>query len=430
MLITVSVAVWLCAWTLLLIGVEPVPTWFYVFAWYPTLVLIDELAARVSGRPPALRGIGRLASLLGWSAIIWLVFEVLNFRLDNWYYVFLPHHPIERWTGILLSFATVVPALLLAERLLDAFGVGRKWRTRAVLVRSSDVRLSPWLGCLMLGLSLTWPLVFFPLCWGAAWFFAEPVVYRRWPELSLFADAGRGDWGRAGRLLLGGLGIGVLWEGYNYWARGKWIYTVPLLEETRIFEIPPYGFIGFPFLALEAWALYHALCALGIALPLDHAPRSNPWRTTIAAVLAGAFAGIVLVGMDRWTISSTVPRLHELPGVTPDQVAVLTRSGVRHPFDLARPRPGVGSTDVVGLPPETLRGLRETARLVTLRGIGAVHARELETLGIRSVCDLARANPPDLWNAIHAGRRAGERRPTRAEVRVWVRAAEWECGGG
>ena len=33
-------------WLLLLAGVDPVPTWFYVFAWYPTLVFLDARTSR------------------------------------------------------------------------------------------------------------------------------------------------------------------------------------------------------------------------------------------------------------------------------------------------------------------------------------------------------------------------------------------------
>src|SRR5437764_8660365 len=46
-------------------------------------------------------------------------FEAINFRLQNWYYVFLPPHRLDRWAGITISLATVVPAVLLPERLLE-----------------------------------------------------------------------------------------------------------------------------------------------------------------------------------------------------------------------------------------------------------------------------------------------------------------------
>src|SRR2546426_11566891 len=60
--------------------------------------------------------------MLWWSAVIWFLFEAINVRLQDWYYVFLPANPVERWAGITLSLATVVPAVLLPERLLDRLG--------------------------------------------------------------------------------------------------------------------------------------------------------------------------------------------------------------------------------------------------------------------------------------------------------------------
>src|SRR5436190_160860 len=105
--------------------VSPVPTWFYVFAWYPTLIILDLLIVWHGG--PSLFGRpGMLLPMLWWSAVIWFLFEAINFRLQDWYYVFLPERRGERWLGITVSLATVVPAILLPQRLLERLGA---WRT-------------------------------------------------------------------------------------------------------------------------------------------------------------------------------------------------------------------------------------------------------------------------------------------------------------
>ena len=165
------------AWVGLLLEVDPIPTWFYVFAWYPALVMLDEATVALGGHR-LLTGWRRLGSLFGWSAAIWLVFEAANFRLANWYYVFLPRHPAERWVGIVLSFATVVPALVLMTRVLDACG-------RSARLTSAPLPLPPgrhWvpaaLGILMLVLALGRPATFFPLVWGGVWLTLEPFVWR------------------------------------------------------------------------------------------------------------------------------------------------------------------------------------------------------------------------------------------------------------
>src|SRR3989441_8145097 len=102
-----------------------VPTWLYVFAWYPTLLILDQVVV-LRGGESLLAEPRALATMLWWSAVIWFLFEAINVRLQDWYYVFLPANPVERWVGITLSLATVVPAVLLPERLLDRLGRGAR----------------------------------------------------------------------------------------------------------------------------------------------------------------------------------------------------------------------------------------------------------------------------------------------------------------
>jgi hypothetical protein len=385
--VTLAAATLGAAWILLVLDVPPVPTWFYVFAWYPTLVLLDAVAFRSDRTGSLFARPGAALSLLAWSPIVWLLFEAFNFRLRNWYYVSLPGPLVERWAGIVLSFATVLPAIVLAERALAALGVFATGRGPTVAVRGWDLHVSTGLGLVATALVLVWPRWFFPLVWGIGWAVAEPVVYRRAPALSLFRDLERGYWGRVGRLLLGGLGIGFLWESYNHVARGRWIYTVPGLEDLKLFEMPPLGFLGFPVFALAAWALYGALCALGVAVPAVGEPgRVRRGRVVVAGLVAAGCAAGTLAGMDHFTVSSTASRPADLVALGPDGA------------DLAR-----------------------------LRGMGVAHARALAAEGVVRVCDLPGRDPGALAEALRAAR-AGPR-PTDAEVRVWMRAARRDCVG-
>src|SRR2546426_7927781 len=120
-----AVAALAAALDLLRLDVPPVPSWFYVFAWYPTLVILDARVVRLDGTSLLARP-RELGGMLWWSAVIWFLFEALNFRLQDWYYVFLPDHRVERWLGITLSLATVVPAGLVPARPLQDLGVGRR----------------------------------------------------------------------------------------------------------------------------------------------------------------------------------------------------------------------------------------------------------------------------------------------------------------
>ncbi len=387
--------------------VPPVPTWFYVFAWYPTLVILDQ-AVVLAGGDSLLARPRELAGMLWWSAVIWFLFEAINFRLRNWYYVFLPANLIERWAGITVSLATVVPAVLLPERLLDRLGVWHRLESRPVALRPHDLRFAFPLGCATLAATLAFPRYLHPLTWGAVWLIAEPLLYRTDPERSLFGDIARGRWGRIARLMAAGLFAGILWESFNSVARGKWIYTVPFLEHVKLFEMPPIGFVGFTFFALEVWSLYHLLL-----------PRTES-RTLAPSLL---FAVLVLAGMDRLTVSSTTPLLADLPGVTNDVGSRLQRAGYTDLFRLAR-APVAELAYRAGISPDEARAAREAARLSTLRGIGTRHAAALIASGIGTVEALAQADPERVARIAH-----GSAHPTLAEVRVWVRAAETAAEG-
>ena len=427
-------------WVLLFLDVDPVPTWFYVFAWYPVLVLADAAARRLGRMLTLFRSPTLVASLFGWSVVVWLVFEVANFRLRNWYYVFLPAGGVERWAGIVISFATVIPAVVLAERLLNAMRVGHTWRTAPLTLRPRDLGMIQGIGLGMVALSLFVPQTFFPLIWGAAWLLADPIVFRHHPAWSLLGDLSRGDFGRVGRLMLGGLSIGLVWEFLNFWARGRWVYTVPWLDGTKLFEMPPLGFLGFPFFALEAWALYHLLCVVGVAVPPDKgqegksSPRIVPPRLFTSGLAAAAFAVLTLIGMERWTISSVTPEITRLPGVTASEADIIADAGFESPFVLARVEASALAART-GVASARAAQLIETSRLVVLRGIGTVHAVRLDAIGVSTVCALARRPPAVLWQAYHEGdellpsvvRIPGPDRPTPAEARIWIGAARRQC---
>ncbi|MFI5038089.1 MAG: DUF4332 domain-containing protein [Solirubrobacterales bacterium] len=403
-------------------GVEPAATWLYEAAWYPTIVLMAALVARREGADPFTAHPVHALSVFAWSAVFWFFFELLNWRLANWYYVNVPAGRLERWVGISLAFATVLPAIFLAARALEAWGVVRSVRTTPMRVTPAGLRVTAFAGAVFLVLPLAWPRYFFPLVWGATTLLAEPALYRREPRWSLIADLERGELGRIVRLLLGGAAIGLLWELYNSFARSRWIYTVPGLEGLKIFEMPLLGFVGFPVFALECWSVFHLLACFGISTP--EVPRRGPvriGRKTVTALAGVAFAVAVLSGMERYTISSTTPSLVEVPGV-PASAAFRLQEAGESPFRLARMSASAVARETGASVDEARRWI-EAARLVTLRGIGTVNARRLAEIGVTSVATLAIQDPDILAVKLAAG--PGERRlrPTPAEVRVWVRAA-------
>jgi len=405
-------------------GVEPAATWLYQAAWYPTIVGMAALIARREGRDPLTANPLHALSLFAWSAVFWFFFELLNWRLDNWYYVNVPADRAARWIGISLAFATVLPAIFLAARTLESWTVVRMVRSRPMRVTTAGLRLTSLAGIVFLVLPLVWPRWFFPLVWGATTLLAEPALYRRERRWSLIGDLERGEVGRIIRLLLAGAGIGLLWELYNSIARSRWIYTVPGLENLKLFEMPLLGFLGFPVFALECWSVFHLLACFGISTPAE--PARAPVRLRrkiVTAMIGAAFAVGVLAGMERFSISSTTPQLIGVPGL-PASVAFRLGAAGLSPYSLARePASELAREADVSLD-DAMRWI-EAARLSTLRGIGTDNARRLTGIGVRDVATLARQDPDSLSARLRTVMPGHPlpRRPTPAEARVWIQAA-------
>ena len=409
--------------------VEPFVTWYYLFAWYPVLLAADGAAALVgaAGRRGEFLLLSRprhLLSVLFWSAIIWLFYELFNFRLQNWYYVNVPAERWVRWTFTFIAFATVLPAVFLSERILAGFGVAEGTRWRPLRLDARRLRRIQAAGVACLVLVLGWPRVFFPLVWGATTLFVEPIVYRRDADRSILGDLEKGRPGRLLRLLFGGMAIGLTWEALNIGARAKWIYTVPGLEELKLFEMPVLGFFGFPPFALECFVLWQALVLAGLAVPRTPEPgiRSSVARRVLGVMAAGVFSILVLQGMeDGRTWDSTRPSLAALEGV---DAPALRAAGIEDPFELA----GADAERIAAtadVQDALARDWIGEARLATLRGIGAENAARLRAIGITSIDELAVADPDSVIAAL---RRTSERDIVPARVRVWIRAARDAAG--
>lgn len=253
--IVVGVLALLGAEALMLHRVEPFASWFYPCAWWSYIVLIDGLVFLRQGNSLLISRWREFLVMVPWSVTFWLVFEMANLRLENWQYVEVISCLPLRWLGYVISYATVVPGIFESAELLSSLGLFAKVRTKPRVVSPHWFYVGYASGTACLALALFFPRVCYPLIWFGFIFLCEPFVYvhhgrsllREWEE------------GRVRTLLLllcAGLFCGVLWEFWNFWARTKWVYSVPFFEELKLFEMPLAGFLGFPPFAVECYVMY------------------------------------------------------------------------------------------------------------------------------------------------------------------------------
>ncbi|MBI3846076.1 MAG: DUF4332 domain-containing protein [Planctomycetes bacterium] len=418
MLIAAACVVLTVATPLMLRGVEPFATWYYLFAWYSYIALLDAFLVK-RGEPGFLLRRPRVfLSMCAWSAVFWFAFELVNLRLRNWYYAYLPDSLPVRWSGTFLAFATVLPGIFGTATVLGSLKAFDGARSRSLRIGPAVLRGMTMAGWLFLSLPLLFPKTFFPLVWGATALLVAPRNYRSGGPC-LLRDLERGDPRRLLRLLASGFACGLLWEAWNFAARAKWIYTVPLVGDWRLFEMPVLGFLGFPPFALECDELYRAACRWGVAVALEvHEPVPVTRRFGIVVrriaipIAATAVCVVALLGMDRYTVASFTPRVRDLGVISRAEIAELEGVGVTNVFDLV-----LGSA--AG---KSERAWIEGARLALFRGIGTDAANALASLGIATIVDLAHQNAANLYGRLRTLRPWDERlRPER--VRRWVRDA-------
>jgi hypothetical protein len=239
-------------------GIEPAATYFSPVAWTSYILIVDAAIFSITGfsrlrEEP--RGLLKMAAL---SIPLWLTFEAYNLRLANWAYVGLPPGHVERWIGYSWAFATITPGIFMTAALVESFG----WfKTDSAPLRFSRTAsdMSVGLGTLMLILPLIVPARIAAYLFGLVWlgflFLLEPINYRLLLP-SFVGDLARGHRERLYSFLAAGWVCGWLWEFWNYWARAGWIYTFPIGQQIKIFQMPAPGYLAFPVYALECFAMY------------------------------------------------------------------------------------------------------------------------------------------------------------------------------
>lgn len=204
-------------------------------------------------------------------------------------------------------------------------------------------------------------------------------------------DLEEGSPGRLIATLLSGLVCGILWEAWNYWAVAKWIYTVPFFENTKIFEMPVLGYLGFSLFAVETISF----------LNLIQNSRVFAAHQLRTAALALCLSAVTFMLIDRHTVFSFAAPVGDLTFISGTMRAHLEETGIRTSH---------GVHGALLEPHE-----RDMLDLVHLNGLGLEATRRLADQGISNTDGVS------AMSASRFGAVVGEENPRR--VRVFLRAA-------
>ena len=251
----------------MLAKIEPFWSWHTPICWTGYILFADGLVLMLRGSSWISAAPAEFAFLAVVSVPLWLAFEFFNLFIRNWHYINLPENPAWRTLGYAWSFATIWPGIFETADLVGALRAGRsalppratpvRPRPDPAVTRVSGVgALSMAVGAAMLAWPLAWPSPYLAApVWLGFILLLDPLNARLGAE-ALTRDWREGRTDRAINLMLAGLVCGLLWELWNYWARTKWIYSVPILGRFKVFEMPVAGYLGFPAFALECFTMY------------------------------------------------------------------------------------------------------------------------------------------------------------------------------
>ena len=158
----------------------------------------------------------------------------------------------------IMPFATITPGIFMTAALIESFGWFQQESRPVRFSRATETAFIV-LGAAMLLVPLLVPArtaaYLFALVWLGFLFLLEPINYRL--HLPSFeGDLARGFRARLYSFLAAGWVCGWLWEFWNYWSRAGWIYTFPIGQQWKIFQMPAPGYLAFPVYALECFAMY------------------------------------------------------------------------------------------------------------------------------------------------------------------------------
>ncbi|MFP4381928.1 MAG: hypothetical protein ACLFUS_15620 [Candidatus Sumerlaeia bacterium] len=411
-------------------GTEPFYTGVYSLLWWPFILVADFLVYRLRGRSILSSRPWEFFLLALWSTPLWQIFEMFNLRLQNWYYVQVPFELNASFIILAFAYATVLPGVFevadLLEGLIEKISPAGRLTARSFKVGKRLLWAHMIIGIAMLILPMVWPDVFYCLIWGFAFFIFDTICYLRGGR-SLLGQLAAGDNTMLMALLVSGLICGGVWEGWNFFARTKWIYTVPGFENLKLGEMPMLGFLGFPPFVLECYAMVNFLNLFrgGRSWELD--ATENKKRPGMKRKLVITLLPIMLLFMgiaDYYNLTITTSSFNRrldrffAERLDEEEQAALRRIGANHSHLFLRL-----DTKPEALDEADWQYMREICTLAELRGMGLRYATVLWNAGIRKPGDLAGRHAGEILEILKAQLSESEI-PYPAQVRVWLRAAD------
>ena len=249
-------------------------------AWFGYIIFLDGVLVMQQTGSPIRKRPHHFAMLCLASIPIWCVFDTFNFySIKAWDYIGIPPRLADKLIGYFFAFASIVPGMLMSGQMLANFHLF-DW---ARFKKRPMPRWLLWISFLVGVGMLIWPMLDHnPITnltlWTSLVFLIDPINYYL-GRPSMWRDWSSGWYGRTLACFAGGLFCGLLWEFWNYWALGKWVYQLPFLgrlENIRYFEMPVIGLIGFLPFGIECWIMWQL-----IRIPLDGLVEKLPDDRTL-----------------------------------------------------------------------------------------------------------------------------------------------------
>src|SRR5688572_1807298 len=415
--------------------VEPFFSLIYIFLWWSYIFVADFCVFKLRGKSMLSDRPWEFVVIWFWSIPAWLLFEVVNRRIENWYYVMAPVSLPVGLAYLVFAFGAVLPGIFVTVELIVGI-IERITRAGKILGRPfaahrGHVAIQMVIGAAMLVLVLVFPKSCFSMTWGFAFFFVDPICFWLWRKApnhigrSLLGQLAAGDNTRFVALLLAGFFCGGLWEAWNINARTKWIYSVPYFDELKLGEMPLLGFLGFPPFALECYAMINLLSYFrgGRSWELSGAENRALRGMSVSGMVTCAFVlPVAILFACVMTLGSVASFARPLSWEFRTELgsngiaALAKRQALQaHEFLKLKERPAE-------IHEALWTRMRRLAAMAELKGMGLKKARALEIFEIVTFEQLGKQQPGELASKL---RDFGV--PTREEeAKVWIREARRE----